>query len=110
MYSCIGCLNIDVARDVYHELCCAQSCLSLNSDLHLLFLAVSRDLASSVEPNWSVYLDTVSMWYVATTQSLAFIEREAHRCCGTTNYYVLQVAFIEREVYYIGLINIIWPL
>ena len=61
IFSAVGCLDVGIANDVYQELFMSLNSLVLSSNLHLLFLTTPPDLVGSIEPNWAVYFDRVSM-------------------------------------------------
>lgn len=54
-----GTLNTSMAAQVYQTLACAQQCLVVSSELHLLYLATPPELVPSCKPNWMAYLETV---------------------------------------------------
>ena len=56
-----GSLPVKQAHLVHRDLVKGHKCLVLATDLHLLYLATPLDLGSTLQPDWMVFFEVVSV-------------------------------------------------
>lgn len=59
VYGFLGCIPVECAHLIHKDLLKSQQCLVLTTDLHLLFLTVSAEISTSIQPNWMRYFENV---------------------------------------------------
>ena len=59
-----GCIDVSIAHDIYNSLQLSLDCLVLSTDLHLLNLVIPHNITDSIQPNWTIYFETVITTYV----------------------------------------------